>query len=103
LNMAGYDTLGACIFAGFGYAATPDGVVRRLLAARYGWDDLPENILQELGKQTIRMEREFNRRAGFTKEDDRIPRWMTEEALPENGSVFDVSEAGLDHIFDGME
>jgi hypothetical protein len=26
LNMAGYDTLGACIFAGFGYAATPDGV-----------------------------------------------------------------------------
>jgi aldehyde:ferredoxin oxidoreductase len=103
LNMAGYDTLGACIFAGFGYAATPDGVVRRLLAARYGWDDLPENILQELGKQTIRMEREFNRRAGFTKEDDRIPRWMTEEALPENDSVFDVSEAGLDHIFDGME
>ncbi|HEY5730517.1 MAG TPA: aldehyde ferredoxin oxidoreductase N-terminal domain-containing protein, partial [Anaerolineales bacterium] len=35
LNMAGYDTLGACIFAGFGYAATPDGVVKRLLSARY--------------------------------------------------------------------
>ena len=29
-NMAGYDTLGACLFAGFGYAATPDGVVKRL-------------------------------------------------------------------------
>ena len=45
LNMAGYDTVGACIFAGFGYAATPDAVVKRLLHARYGWDDLPENVL----------------------------------------------------------
>jgi len=103
LNMAGYDTLGACIFAGFGYAATPDGVVKRLLKARYGWDDLPDNILQDLGKQTIKMEREFNRRAGFTARDDRLPEWMTREAIPENGSVFDVSEEVLDHIFDGIE
>jgi aldehyde:ferredoxin oxidoreductase len=103
LNMAGYDTLGACIFAGFGYAATPDGVVKRLLSARYGWDDLPDNILQALGRETIKMEREFNRRAGFTKEDDRLPKWMTREAIPENGAVFDVSEEVLDHIFDGIE
>ena len=102
-NMAGYDTIGSCIFAGFGYAATPDGVVKRLLAARYGWDDLPDNILQELGKQTIKLEREFNRRAGFTAQDDRIPEWMTKEAIPENGSVFDVSGEALDHIFDGIE
>ena len=102
LNMAGYDTLGACIFAGFGYAATPDGVVKRLLQARYGWDDLPDNILQALGKETIAMEREFNRRAGFTKENDRIPKWMTEEAIPENNSVFDVPEGQLDGIFDGI-
>src|SRR4026208_1787615 len=103
LNMAGYDTLGACIFAGFGYAATPDFVIKRLLQARYGWDDMPDNVLHALGKETIKMEREFNRRAGFTKEDDRLPKWMTEEALPENGSVFDVSEDVLDHIFDGIE
>ncbi|MBP6210210.1 MAG: aldehyde ferredoxin oxidoreductase [Anaerolineales bacterium] len=100
LNMGGYDTLGACIFAGFGYAATPDGVVKRLLAARYGWDDLPDNILQALGKETIKMEREFNKRAGFTKEDDRLPKWMTREALPENNSVFDVPEEQLDSVFD---
>ncbi len=103
LNMAGYDTIGACIFAGFGYAATPDGVVKRLLQARYGWDDMPDNILQALGKQTIKMEREFNKRAGFTAKDDRLPEWMTKEAIPENGAVFDVSEEVLDHIFDGLE
>jgi aldehyde:ferredoxin oxidoreductase len=103
LNMAGYDTLGACIFAGFGYAATPDNVVKRLLIARYGWDDLPDNILQELGKQTIRMEREFNRRAGFTSKDDRLPEWMTKEPLPPHNAVFDVSEDVLDHFFDEIE
>jgi aldehyde:ferredoxin oxidoreductase len=102
LNMAGYDTIGACIFAGFGYAATPDAVVKRLLKARYGWDDLPDNILQILGRETIKMEREFNRRAGFTKDDDRLPKWMTEEPLPPHNAVFDVSPEVLDHIFDDL-
>jgi aldehyde:ferredoxin oxidoreductase len=102
LNMAGYDSLGACIFAGFGYAATPDAVVKRLLSARYGWDDLPDNTLQAIGKEVIKMEREFNKRAGFTAKDDRLPEWMTKEAIPENGSVFDVSEEVLDHIFDDL-
>lgn len=101
-NMAGYDTLGACIFAGFGYAATPDGVVKRLLAARYGWDDLPDNILQVLGRQTIRLEKEFNRQAGFSREDDRIPKWMTVEPLPETKSVFDVTDDKLDGIFEDL-
>jgi aldehyde:ferredoxin oxidoreductase len=103
LNNAGYDTLGACSFAGFGYAASPDAVIKRLLKARYGWEDIPDNVLQELGKQTIKMEREFNRRAGFTKEDDRIPKWMTEQPLPPHNSVFDVKDEELDSIFDGIE
>ena len=102
LNMGGYDTIGACIFAGFGYAATPDAVIRRLLHARYGWEDLPDNVLQDLGKQTIRMEREFNRRAGFTAKDDRIPAWMTREKLPPHNTVFDVTDETLDDIFSGI-
>ena len=102
-NMAGYDTLGACIFAGFGYAATPDGVIKRLLAACRGWTEVPDAILQALGKETLRMEREFNRRAGFTKADDRLPKWMMEEVVPETGQAFDVSEDDLDHIFDELD
>jgi len=103
LNMAGYDTLGACIFAGFGYAATPDSVIKRLLQARYGWGDVPDGILQELGKQTIRMEREFNRRAGFTAQDDRLPEWMRREPLPPHNTTFDVAEQDLDSIFEDIE
>jgi aldehyde:ferredoxin oxidoreductase len=97
INMAGYDTLGACIFAGFGFAASPDSI-RDLLNTRYGWN-LDNTILQKLGKETIKMEREFNQRAGFTKKDDRLPEWMRREPIPPHNSVFDVSEADLDNIF----
>jgi aldehyde:ferredoxin oxidoreductase len=102
-NMAGYDTLGACLFAGFGYASTPDSVIKRLLEARYGWNDLSENTLVELGKETIKMEREFNRRAGFTFKDNRLPKWMTQEPLPPHNVIFDVPDDALDAIFTELE
>lgn len=100
LNMAGYDTLGACIFAGFGYAAAP-AAIPALIKARYGWD-VPANYLQELGRETIKMEREWNKRAGFTKAHDRLPEWMTREPLAPNNTVFDVSEEELDTIYDNL-
>jgi len=97
INMAGYDTLGACVFAGNGFAAAPESI-RDLLNARYDWQ-VGVDILQVLGKETIKLEREFNLRAGFTSAQDRIPEWMRREKLPPNDSVFDVSEKELDDIF----
>lgn len=99
IAMAGYDTLGACIFAGFGYAAAPSGTIARLLTARYGWD-VPDDILQILGKETLRLEREFNRRAGFTAANDRLPEWMTREPIPPTGAVFDVAAEEMDRLFE---
>jgi aldehyde:ferredoxin oxidoreductase len=100
VNMAGYDTLGACVFAGFGFAASPL-TIRDLLNARYNWQT-GDHILRELGRETILLEREFNRRAGFTPAHDRLPEWMTTEALPPYGPVFDVPDEELDGIFDGL-
>ncbi len=97
LNMAGYDTLGACIFAGFGFSTAPQ-LISALLNARYGWQT-DVNILQELGRQTLTLEREFNRLAGFTREDDRLPEWLTKEPLPPTQAVFDVPEEDLDSVF----
>jgi aldehyde:ferredoxin oxidoreductase len=97
INMAGYDTLGACIFAGSGFGAAPD-TIRDLLNSRYGWT-VGSDILQVLGKETLRLEREFNLRAGFTKADDRLPEWMTREPLPPNNAIFDVTEDDLDGVF----
>jgi aldehyde:ferredoxin oxidoreductase len=100
-SMAGFDALGACIFAGFGFAAAPEAA-SQLLNARYGWET-DAGILQELGKETIALEREFNRQAGFTPEDDRLPEWMTREPLPPHNAVFDVPTEELDRIFEGIE
>jgi aldehyde:ferredoxin oxidoreductase len=98
INMAGYDSLGACIFAGFGFAAAPE-TIRDLLNARYGWQ-VGADILQVLGKECLKIELEFNRRAGFTAADDRLPEWMTAEPLPPHCTIFDVPEEDLDGIFD---
>jgi aldehyde:ferredoxin oxidoreductase len=98
IAMAGYDTLGACIFAGFGFSLVPEAI-RDLLNARYGWS-VGTDILQKLGRESLALEREFNRRAGFTPADDRLPEYMTREALPPLGTVFDVSAEDLDGVFD---
>ncbi|MDY6876472.1 MAG: aldehyde ferredoxin oxidoreductase C-terminal domain-containing protein [Chloroflexota bacterium] len=97
ISRAGYDTLGACTFSGFGFAKAP-GAIRDLLNARYGWQ-VGDDILQQLGRATLTLEREFNRRAGFTPADDRLPEWMTQEPLPPHNTVFDVPEADLDDVF----
>jgi aldehyde:ferredoxin oxidoreductase len=101
INVAGYDSLGVCIMAAFGYSSAP-GVIRDLLNSRYGWS-LGEDALQVLGKETIKLEREFNRRAGFTRAHDRLPEWFTREALPPTNAVFDVSTDEMDRIFEDLE
>jgi aldehyde:ferredoxin oxidoreductase len=97
INMAGYDTLGACVFAGNGFGAAPE-TIRDLLNARYGWQ-VGADILQVLGKETLKLEREFNIKAGFTKADDRLPEYMTYEQVPPLNPVFDVPDEELDQVF----
>jgi aldehyde:ferredoxin oxidoreductase len=100
INMAGYDTLGACVFGGFGFAKAP-GAIRDLLKGRYGWDP-GEDPLQKLGRETLALERAFNRAAGFGPADDRLPEWMTTQPLPPHNSVFDVPDVDLDGVFDWL-
>ena len=97
-GMAGYDTLGACIFGGAGFGSDPT-IIPDLIKGRYGWD-VGADYLTEIGRESILMEREFNQRAGFTRADDRLPEWMTREKLPPTNAVFDVPEDEMDGIFE---
>jgi aldehyde:ferredoxin oxidoreductase len=97
-KMAGYDTIGACIFAGFGVGLAPN-VIPDLLNARYGWNT-GDNILVELGSECIKLERQFNKLAGFNVAHDRLPEWMRREPLPPHNTVFDVPYEQLDSTFD---
>jgi len=98
INMAGYDSLGACIFSAFGFAVAPPETIRDFIHARYGWE-VGTDFLQVLGKETIKLELEFNRGAGFTKAHDRIPEWMTRDPLPPHNVVFDVPTEEMDNFF----
>jgi len=100
-KMVAFDTLGACMFASFGFNADTS-VIPALLQALYGWD-VDEGIVEQFGRESIRLERAFNRRAGFTSADDRLPEWMTREPLAPTGAVFDVPEADLDGIFSDLD
>lgn len=95
-SMAGYDSLGACIFGAFGLDAI---LTRDLINGRYGWG-VGDDYLNKLGRETILLEREFNKLAGFTKDDDRLPKWMTTEVLPGHETAFDVPPDEMDTVFD---
>ncbi|MBC7325410.1 MAG: aldehyde ferredoxin oxidoreductase, partial [Moorella sp. (in: Bacteria)] len=90
LNSAIYDNLGLCLFVTAAVGARPQ-ILADLLNARYGWQWGVEDLF-ELSKKTILMEREFNRRAGFTPAHDRLPEFFCTEPLPETNSVFDVPQ-----------
>jgi aldehyde:ferredoxin oxidoreductase len=97
IKMAAYDTLGVCLMGSFGFGNVPE-TIPALLHARYGWD-VGDDILMEIGRDALSLEREFNKRAGFTAKDDRMPVWTTEEPLPPHDAVFDVSPEDLDSVF----
>jgi aldehyde:ferredoxin oxidoreductase len=46
------------------------------------------------------MEMDFNRRAGFTAADDRMPEFMLLEKLPPHNQTFTVSDKDLDSVMD---
>jgi aldehyde:ferredoxin oxidoreductase len=72
-----------------------------LINGRFGWGWSVDD-LQEFKKTVLRMELEFNRRAGLTSADDRIPEYMKREPLPPHNTVFDVPEAEMDAIFSSL-
>lgn len=53
-------------------------------------------LIPALGIRVLEMEREFNRKAGFSEKDDRLPAFFLNEPLPPHNTVFAVSEADLD-------
>ncbi len=97
---AAIDSLGMCLFATLPALDMPELQAEFVkAAAAITGRELPENYLIEMGDQIVRMERDFNRRAGFTAKDDRPPAFIAEEAVLPSGNRYDVPEADLDAMF----
>lgn len=76
---AAMDSLGLCIFGRTVTMAELDRVVEAINAAT--GTDLEASFFNELGRETLRLEREFNQAAGFTEADDELPQFFYTEAL----------------------
>jgi len=102
IHMAAVDTAGICDFAQTGLA-TEEGIgnVYTMMSAKSGLE-FGEEHWTELGKTVIKAELEFNKKAGFTAEDDRLPQMFYNEPLPPYNVVVKVSDEEMDSTFDEL-
>jgi aldehyde:ferredoxin oxidoreductase len=97
---AAVDATGMCLFIAFAVLDQPDTfqALIDLLNAFYGWSISADDV-SELGKSILKTEREFNTRAGFTPQHDRLPEFFKKEPLPEHNLTFLVTDEDLDTLF----
>jgi aldehyde:ferredoxin oxidoreductase len=93
------DSVGLCILAATALAS-PEAMeaLITMVNAKLGTQIGPDE-LAGIGMKTIQVELEFNRKAGFTAADDRLPQFFKEEALSPHNEVFLVSDEDLDNTF----
>jgi aldehyde:ferredoxin oxidoreductase len=84
-NVAATDSLGLCVF---GRSVTEPNVafIIDAINAAHGTSLTPD-FWPALGRETLRLEHEFNRRAGFTAKDDELPAFFYSEQLPPTNRV----------------
>jgi aldehyde:ferredoxin oxidoreductase len=96
-----YDVLGLCSFLTAATAMRPDAVVA-MVNSLYGLS-LEPSFLGEVAVKTIQLELAFNRAAGLTAKDDRVPAFIREEALPPFGLTWDIEDEELDSLVRSWE
>jgi aldehyde:ferredoxin oxidoreductase len=100
IGMAAVDCTGMCFIAAVAlFEGEGAEAFLKAINARSGTQLGPEAI-PALGIRVIEAELDFNRRAGFTKKDDRLPEFFYKEPLPPHNTVFAVSDDVLDATFD---
>jgi len=92
------DMLGLCLFTArvsLDRTGFIEEAVSVLAGANVRFDELKARA-----KEILSLERDFNRRAGFTAMDDRLPEFMCTEPLAPNNTVFDVNERDHHRFYD---
>ncbi len=97
---AAIDSTGMCLFIAFAVLDQPETfqALIDLLNAFYGWN-LTGDDVTALGKKVLKMERDFNAKAGFTKEDDRLPRFFYTDPVGPHNITFQVKDEEMDSLF----
>jgi aldehyde:ferredoxin oxidoreductase len=94
------DSTGYCLFIAF-----------CILDNDAGFKGMTDSVNAFLGKEVdvtqyglaiLKNERDFNKKAGFTEKDDRLPEFFRTEKLPPHNVTFDVTDAELDAVLKGV-
>ena len=100
ISVAFMDSTGLCIFVNSAVNTNSKAAEALvvMLNAKIGGEFQAEDMMK-LGKKIIDAELEFNKRAGLTNQDDRLPRFFYEEPLPPHNAVLVVSDEEMDSTF----
>ncbi len=97
---AAIDATGMCLFIAFALLDQPETfqALLDLLNSFYGLK-LTGDDVAALGKKVLTIERDFNTRAGFTAQHDRLPEFFKKEPLAPHNVTFEVKDEDLDEVF----
>jgi aldehyde:ferredoxin oxidoreductase len=104
ITIAAIDSTGMCLFIAFPLSENPDilSSLIEMISAKLGVE-LDYSNFEELGIKTLKVEREFNKKAGLTNAHDRLPEFMKYEPLPPHNVVWDFTGEELDALWDFID
>ncbi len=94
------DSTGMCLFIAFAIMDQPETFQAYIdmMNAFYGLNMTGDDVVT-LGKKVLSVERDFNKRAGFTAQHDRLPRFFSTEPLAPHNIIFKITDEELDEVF----
>jgi aldehyde:ferredoxin oxidoreductase len=97
---AAIDSTGMCLFIAFPILDQPDtfNALVEIINGFYNIN-LTADDVTALGKKVLEAERDFNKRAGFTAADDRLPGFFENEPVAPHNVTFTVTHEELDSVF----
>jgi aldehyde:ferredoxin oxidoreductase len=97
---AAIDSTGMCLFIAFAIMDQPETfqALIDMINAFYGLK-LTADDVTALGKSVLTNERNFNAKAGFTAQHDRLPDFFKKELLAPHNVTFQVKDEELDQVF----
>jgi aldehyde:ferredoxin oxidoreductase len=97
---AAIDSTGMCLFIAFAVLDQPETFQAMLdmINSFYGLS-LTGDDVTALGKSVLKNERDFNARAGFTAQQDRLPDFFKKEMFAPHNVTFQVTDEELDQVF----
>jgi aldehyde:ferredoxin oxidoreductase len=100
LATAAVDASGYCLFIAFAVLDIPEGLegVVESINGVYG-TNLTVADVAPIGQSIIDTELNFNKAAGFTKADDRLPEFLRTEKVAPTNEVFNVPDDEIDKVW----